>query len=448
MKREQESSDHTSGWLCLWVLLFFSGAGRGLAQNAQTSRPELKFVVILSRHGVRSPTWSAQRLNQYSAEPWPDWGVPPGYLTPHGKILMKLFGAYDREYFAQTGLLSSTGCSDADKVLFRADSEERTIETARALAEGMLPGCLAEIHSEPQGKRDPLFSPFEAGIAPADRGLAAAAVSGRIGGNPAALEELYRPQLEKMQQVLLGCLPGSPCPPTGSAPKKSLFEVATSLSPGKGDHLAELSGPLKTASTFSEDFLLEYTEGLKGKELGWGRVNESGVRDMMRLHVVYADLMRQTPFIARTRASNLLDHILKTMQQAVAGRPIHGALGKRDDRAVVLVGHDTNISNVAGALGLSWLVEGYQRDDTPPGGALVFEMWRQPETGEYTVRMYYMCQTLEQMRRAMPLTPYSAPARAPIFLPGCSTAADGLSCVWESFRSTVEASVDPKYIKP
>jgi len=122
----------------LAVLLIRLGAGPVPAKEAPAPSVELKFVVILSRHGVRSPTWSTEQLNQYSTVPWPQWHVPPGQLTPHGKTLMQLLGAYDRAYLAQAGLLSPTGCADAGHVYFRADPEERTLEIGRALAVGML----------------------------------------------------------------------------------------------------------------------------------------------------------------------------------------------------------------------------------------------------------------------------------------------------------------------
>ena len=54
---------------------------------------------------------------------------------------MQQFGAWDRSYFASLGLLSPSGCADAGRVYFHADTDQRTRETANALAEGMLPGC-------------------------------------------------------------------------------------------------------------------------------------------------------------------------------------------------------------------------------------------------------------------------------------------------------------------
>jgi 4-phytase / acid phosphatase len=98
-------------------------------------------------------------------------------------------------------------------------------------------------------------------------------------------------------------------------------------------------------------------------------------------------------------------------------------------------------------LGMSWLLDGYQREDTPPGGALVFELWQQGER-EWTVRTYYLAQSLEQMRKAMPLTVESPPLKSPIFIPGCSGADQKMTCQWKTFQHTVESAIDPSFVKP
>jgi 4-phytase/acid phosphatase len=422
--------------LALAVVSIPWSAGVVLAQGTPARGEELKFVAIVTRHGVRPPTVSNDQINPYSAEPWPKWDVPPGYLTAHGRALMKLFGAYDRAQFARAGLFTPSGCADADGVYFWADTDERTIETGHALAEGMLPGCTVEVHSAPAGTRDPLFNPVAAGVGHADPDLAAAAVSGRIGGHPEALPTAYRPALETMQQVLTA----------GKTVKQSLLELPVSLGPAKGG-LAEMRGPLATGTSLAEDFLLEYTNGMEGNDLGWGRLTESNLRQMMTINTAYADLMWRTPQIGRTLASNLLSHVAKAMEQAVAGKAVPGAIGRPGDRMLVIVGHDGNLSNIQGTLNLSWLLPGDLPNDTPPGGALVFELWRQATGGEYSVRTYYTAQTLEQMRKALPLTLDSPPAKATVFVPACSTAKAGSPCEWKAFQHTIETAIDPAFVK-
>ena len=433
--------------LTLIALSIHLGAGVLRAQTTPRSGGELKFVVIVSRHGVRPPLWTDEQLNQYSSQPWPKWDVPPGHLTSHGATLLKLFGAYDRAQFAKAGLLSAKGCADADKVYFWADTDERTISTARAMSEGMLPGCGAKVNSLAEGEADPIFSPMGAGIGHADQALGTAAVAGRIGGHADALAEAYRPALEALEELLLGCKPGAKCPPAGADSKLSLLTMPTSLGPAKGDKLAEMKGPIATASTLAEDFLLEYTNGMTGKDLGWGRLDAAKLNQIMSLHIAYSDLLRRTPYIGRASASNMLSHILKSMEQAITAKPVPGAMGKPGDRVLFLAGHDGNVSNIAGTLDLSWLLPGYQPNDTPPGGAIFFELWRQPG-GEYQVRTYYTAQTLTQMHDALPLTPEAPPAVAPLFLQGCSEAGPGMPCSWKAFQHKVETAIDPTMVKP
>ncbi len=139
----------------------------------------------------------------------------------------------------------------------------------------------------------------------------------------------------------------------------------------------ELTGPFSAGSTFSENLLLEYANGFEGAELGWGRLTRENLLKVLSLHAVYADLMRRTPYLARARGSNLLD--ARAAFDGTGGNrqaASQGALGRPGDALLVLSGHDTNLSNLSGMLGLSWNLPGYQPDDTPPGGALIFSLWR------------------------------------------------------------------------
>ena len=146
--------------LLLLIGTLLLGAGCRVSAQATAgnyaSSEDLKFVVIVSRHGVRSPTGKADQLNRYSALPWPEWSVPPGYLTEHGAKLMQLFGAYDRQLLISQHLLATDGCEDTKYVSIIADSDQRTQETGKSLAEGLLPGCKVEVHAMAEGTRDPL----------------------------------------------------------------------------------------------------------------------------------------------------------------------------------------------------------------------------------------------------------------------------------------------------
>lgn len=429
---------------CLTLLL--CAASPLLAQGVEHVASKLKFVIIFSRHGVRTPTGSSEQLNQYSAQPWPKWDSPSGNLTPQGARLMTLFGSYYRAYLAQQGLLSAEGCADAARVSFFSDSDQRTAETGKSLGTGMFPGCSIgqQQHTLPEGQVDPLFHSLSAGVGQPDRKRAAASIAGRIGSNPAGVTEAYRLQLEMLQRILLGCAPASPCPQPGHTAPTLLLDIPAGFDGGKSDHLAELKGPLNTASTITENLLLEYTSGLPMDQVGWGRVDLATLKQLMDLHTAASDLTRRTSYLATVQASNTLSHILDTLQQAVTGKDVPGAMGKAGDRVVVLVGHDTNLANMAGMLNLNWVIDG-RRDDTPPGGALVFELWQDADA--YEVRTYYTAQTLEQMRAVTPLSLEKPPARANIFVPGCSQGGANFPCDWKAFQQTLTTVIDPAFVK-
>lgn len=411
------------------------------AQNAEAApadgKADLQFVAVLSRHGVRSPIGNTDLLNKYSAAPWPKWDVQPSYLTPHGYELMKIFGAWDRVRLSGEGLFASTGCNDAARVSILADSDERTRETGKALAEGMFPGCTINVQAKAEGTVDPLYR-VSGGLHPGDAALARAAITGRIGGDPHNLTEAYRPQLAALDHVLAGCGHATP----SEVKRTSIFDVPVVIG-GGSSYSSGYAGPLSVGSTMAENLLLEYTTGMSDANTGWGCVDGETLRALMQLDTASWDYGYRTPIVARIYGSNLLDHIERSMEQSITGKPVAGALSKPDDRLLIIVGHDTNIVTVAGALGVDWIIDG-RVDDTPPGGALLFEVWRPRDGGWPFVRLEYTAQTLEQMRNAQALTRDNPPATVPIFVPGCSRQ-DG-SCTWEGFSAAARTAIDPAYV--
>jgi 4-phytase/acid phosphatase len=427
---------HFAGLACLLALFSpFVRAQDTALTSAPSAKPrnggaeaQLRMVVVVGRHGVRSPTGKSAQYNVYSAAPWPTWNVAPGFLTPHGFQLMELLGAWERTQFAAQGLFPANGCTDTSAVTLYADSDERTRETAKALAEGLFPGCELPARGLAEGINDPVFHPDSA--SPGSAALAVAAISGRIGGDPAHLASAYHASLALLDDILGRC--GAP---SAAQPRRtSLFDIPATLTAGTGDHLAELKGPLATASTLTENLLLEYTDGMDAANVGWGCVDAQKVRQLMDLHTAATDFAQRTSAIAEIQAAPLLTQIRLAFSQAVSGSALPGALAKPSDKAVFLIGHDTNLENISGALHLTWIADG-RRDDTPPGSALVFELWKKP-AGGYFVRTYFTTQTLEQMRLSAPLTQSNPPVRVPVFIPACST--EDLSCPLERFLTATQ----------
>src|ERR1035438_7885780 len=96
--------------LTCFTTLSIAVAAQDAGRASADRKSDLKFVVALSRHGVRSPIGNTDLLNKYSAAPWPKWDVPPSYLTLHGYELMKIFGAWDRVKLSGQGLFAPSGC--------------------------------------------------------------------------------------------------------------------------------------------------------------------------------------------------------------------------------------------------------------------------------------------------------------------------------------------------
>src|SRR5262249_166270 len=119
---------------------------------------------------------------------------------------------------------------------------------------------------------------------------------------------------------------------------------------GGGGSEADIPASLATPSTLSEVFLLEYLEGMPQPPIGSGRLTKEKLLQILELHEAYADVARRTPYLARTRGSNLMAHILASLEQAASGKSVPGALGPAGGALAMLAGHDTNLSNLSGAL--------------------------------------------------------------------------------------------------
>ena len=421
-----------------WLLLLLVAVGiSAAAAQAPAAAPDsdLTFVLILSRHGVRSPLLKNEEMAKYAAEPWPKWEVPESILTPHGRQVMVLMGAYYRAYYTAEGLLSGDPARDAARIFFRSNASQRTIVTAQALGEGLAPGRTVVVHALPMStlpneySGDPLLDPDTA-LKHSDSALRQASLLGRIGGDHRMLIEDYRPALDALERVLLG---GDGTPPPG---KVSILDLPPNY---------ELWA---TAQRVVDAMTLAYADGKPLAEVGWGRLPPQVMTQLMSLSSLGFDLNWRTPYRARATASNLAEHIVDTLEQAAQGRPVEGALGSPGNRLAIIVGHDSNLIPLGGLLDVAWRVPGASFNPVLPGGALVFELRRLRADGRFLVRTRYVAPTLAQSRAAVPFTLENPPAEAAIFVPGCSLATPGYDAPLEAFAAHVRAAIDPQLIRP
>ncbi|HEY2886698.1 MAG TPA: histidine-type phosphatase [Rhizomicrobium sp.] len=433
------------------MLVLLAAAPYALA----SAKPDtLVKVVILSRHGVRSPIPSQAELETWTASPWPVWNcaTPPsvkvcdsGQLTPRGFALAEQMGTYYRAYLAE--FLPPDRCPTANELYVWADRTERTEQTGRALLMGFRPSCAPDkyFHTASSSPTDRIFHPVTAtGRCTLNAARAEREILARAGGNLSAIETSLAPELKIAQRVLQCCQSrlcvstATSCRlPAPSAKMCTLNErLATCVVPhpetGRPTDVL-LGGSLRVASTFAELLLLEYAKGFPLRDVGWGRISRDEMSRVFRLHTTAFDLEQRTRYIAKRQGSALVKKMLLALQGKADGT---AGTAPADAKFVVYVGHDTNISNVAGMLGLSWQQPSYQQDQTPPAGALIFEL-HQTSSGSRYVSAFYVAQSLDDLRRVSGTTP----RRTAVPILGCSNES---RCPLEHFAKLATHALDPE----
>nr|BAQ94585.1 phytase [Burkholderia sp. a13(2014)] len=412
-------------------------------------RPDLQLesVVIVSRHGVRSPTKTKPPLAMLTRKDWPTWPVQPGELTERGASLIGLMGGYYGAWLRQEHVLPAGACPAPNQVAAWADVDQRTRLTGDALLEGIAPGCtLRAAHQQALDEDDPVFHATESGQCKLDPATARAAIDARLDGRGLdAIADRYRSSLEQMEKVLdFSKSPYCAHDRPGAECRFSALANRVQIDP-TGRHL-RLNGPLGIASTVSEVFLLEYAQGMAPENVAWGAIHDRD--DWARLlaaHNAQFDLMAKTPYLASRKGTPLMADILGALTQSATGTPAFATHAPATSRVYVLAAHDTNLANLAGMLGLDWTLPD-QPDDTPPGGALVFSLWRDTLTHADFVTVGLVYQSLAQLRDMTPLTLADPPSRHPLTIPGCADAAHGDACRLDRFMSIARRSMAPECI--
>ena len=377
-----------------------------LAGQAAQAKPvwRLDRVVVVMRHGVRPPTKAQVMPQGIAADAWPSWDVPYGYLTHNGGRAVTQLGVFDRHSYAA---LVPSACPDHHQVRVVADTDQRTLKTAEIYAAALFPGCTVPVENAGAGQSDPRFSPFEQATLPDGNLMLASAQAAVPPGGLAAIDDANHALLTRLTAVLN---PGCKDVLCDLAQQPTQFVVA------KGR--VKIDGGVDTGSTAGQVLMLEYADGKLMSEVGWGRADKALIRDALTLHALEFQLVARPKAIAAFGARPLLAEVKR------------GLFATDTAPYTVLVGHDSNLAYIGGALDIHWQGGDYPNDDPPPGGALIFEHWKDA-AGHGKVVVRFRAQTMDEIRTLSPLTPN---ASEPVTVPACG----GSSCTDEVFWKVLE----------
>jgi 4-phytase/acid phosphatase len=410
--------------------LVFGAASLAVVSGGPTlaAAPVLERVIVVERHGVRSPTDDPKKLFDYSSRPWPSWPVGTGELTDHGFAGVANIGRALRRHYAKLGLLTAhPGCDNA--IFIWSDGKyTRTIRSGEAVGLG-LNACKARIGHGPENETDPLFDPVGAKVCRVVVRDEIASVAPRLKSTLEANAAAYALARTTLQSILT---PGWKDCVLNPKRKECLIAGGdTTLLPD-----GSLTGPLALGSTLSENLLLEYGQGMPAAAVGWGMA-PAQLATVMPLHNLFSIVMRSDPYLASRRGSALMQEIL----DALSGVPstFKGAVPiPKDARFVLFLGHDTNLSNLGGLLGRQWSLPG-EPDATGPAAVMAFELWRTDQGPQVAIRMAYP--TLGQLRTLAAVNPLPA-------VPLPVTCQNGQPCSPAGLKAKLGPALAQECLKP
>ncbi|APG18247.1 phosphoanhydride phosphorylase [Kosakonia radicincitans DSM 16656] len=397
------------------------------------SEMKLERVVILSRHGVRAPTKSTALMQAVTPYQWPQWDVPLGWLTPRGGQLISELGKYQRLRLAEKGLQGDKTCPFA-QVAVVADTDQRTRKTGEAFLAGFAPECHIPVHYQQQQTRtDPVFNPIKAGKCSFNPVKVKEAILNQAGGDIGHYAQRYQPAFQTLEKVL-NFSQSEKCKATGQNNGCSLTQVLPTKLNATPDNVS-LTGAWGLSSMLTEIFLLQQAQGMP--QVAWGRIaGEKEWGELLSLHNAQFDLLQKTPEVARSKATPLLDLIRTALVTKGSAENSYGI--NLPVSLLFIAGHDTNLANISGALGINWLLPA-QPDNTPPGGELVFERWKRLSDNSDWIQVSFVYQTLQEMREMQPLSLENPPGQVDLKLTACNEKNAQGMCSLASFSALIES---------
>ena len=368
---------------------------------------ELKEVVVMSRHNIRSPLTSGgaayQRVTPHS---WFLWSSPSSQLSSRGGVLETEMGQFFRKWVVSEGLLPDNYRPEGDEVLFYANSRQRTFATAKYFSAGFLPFANVEItHKYEEDKMDPVFTPQFTKMNDTYRQQVLAEIQAMNGG-PQAWMAAQQPTLDLMEEVL--DMAHSPAALQGDTTHFWYDDVQFKIEKGSEP---KMSGGYTLANSVADALVLQCYESESMTAFGHELTREQW-RAICQVKVVYDALL----FTAHVAAVNLAHPLVSRIREE---------LQRNDRKFMFLCGHDSNLCSIAAALGIEFPeAEGALELHTPIGSKLVFEKWSDGSEDYVAINLVY--QAIDQLQGRTLLSLDEPPMVMPITVKGLTANSDGL----------------------
>lgn len=187
---------------------------------------------------------------------------------------------------------------------------------------------------------------------------------------------------------------------------------------------------LKELNSASDAFILQYYEEPDSIKAGFGhKLTRDQWSRIAHIKDTYQDVLFTAPIVAVNVARPLIQYM-------------YDELRSPDRKFTFLVGHDSNLSSVATALGVEeYEVPNAIEKKTPIGSKLVIEKFVGPDGEEYAdINLVY--QSIDQLRGMELLDLDNPPMIYPLSLKGLEKNADGLyklSDVADRFEAALQA---------
>ena len=417
--------------LCYYALalaLFLPGSlSAQLKRSAEFhEKYQLKEVVVLSRHNIRSPlSTNGSALSKMTTHKWTNWSSAASELTLKGGVLETEMGQFFRKWTVSEGLFAENHVPTVDEVNVYANSMQRCVATASYFSTAFMPvGGLDVYHRYTPSTMDPVFNPVLTKNSPNFQKEAMKQIN-ELGGKT-GLEGLAK-SLETSYANISKVLdyPESEAFKTYGDIKYDDTQISFVT-----DKEPSMKGTMKNFNSAADAFILQYYEEPDARKAAFGEnLSASDWTAIAKVKDVYGDILFTAPIVAVNVAHPLLMYM-------------KDELNSKNRKFTFLCGHDSNIASVNAALG----VEKYSLPEsiekvTPIGSKVVYEVWADKATGKKFVAVNLVYQTTGQLQHNTPLDLEHSPNVFPLSFKGMEKNSDGLY-TFESLDARFEKAIN------